>query len=182
MTSAPATHRERLSTTVAPELVALLQSCSENLTDDTAKLVTADWCAENGYESLEWLLRWLANDERQGLGLHFTGSRCYGTPKPDSDFDWVFCAENGFDIEFLRTFCDSDSSYGNCTYAGTTGIDTALRYGPVNLLCVSKEAQWKAWVDGTTALLEKAPVTRDQACVEFQSQFRANNLQNRIDY
>lgn len=147
-----------------PELEALLTTVSESLDDDTAKLVCADWCQENGETDLEKLLRHLAADPVR-IGPIFTGSRRYGTPRPDSDFDWVlFETPDGIRrLSFLlgQTYVTTDME-GEC------GIDLSLRFGPVNLLLVTTHRQWAAWYFGTRRLLEESPVTRDRAVEVFK--------------
>ncbi len=158
------------------ELAALLQACSNDLQENTTMLVAADWCQENGYKSLEWLLRYLSKERRWRIKVLFTGSRCYGTPKPESDFDWVVYLLDG--LEPFDDYADScsKSSHWNeqgqeVLYYGTCGLDAAMRFGPVNLICVTSMNQFMAWETGTRILKLFAPVTRERAVDEFKYQF-----------
>jgi hypothetical protein len=86
-----------------------------------------------------------------------TGSRAYGTPRPDSDHDLVVLVTQE-QVEALAQRADSVKS-------------VSLRFGEYNLLCCTTH-QHLAWQRGTAALIARAPVTRDEAVAEFQKQFR----------
>jgi hypothetical protein len=109
----------------------------------------------------------------------FTGSRRYGTPHAQSDFDWVIILPTM--LQMVWTMCaDSEGSGENYAYTpGSNGllgetslIDRALRFGPVNLLCVHLTIQWNTWAMGTLELEKVKPVTRDRAVEEFQRTHR----------
>lgn len=171
--------------TVPRELEAFLNGISNDFTDRTRMLVAADWCADHDpeYKSLEWFLRWLAaargDHERGPIPMVlFTGSRRYGTPRPDSDFDWVVFTGAGqllFAGAALANNADRSVVSGGRRF-GTCGVDATFRFGPVNALFVTGLSQWDAWVTGTLALEARKPVTRDQAVAEFRAHRRARNL------
>lgn len=82
-----------------------------------------------------------------------TGSRVYGAPKPDSDYDLVVFADADV-VRQLRM---------------AAGVKTGepIRFGVLNLIPVSSEAEYDAWHDATAQCLVKAsvdgPLTRDEA-------------------
>lgn len=163
------------------DLKALLTACSLNPTDATPFLVAADYCSDHDLHKLEWLLRYLAQHKRHVL---FTGSRRYGTPKPDSDFDWVIRLTSG-DERWVTRHADEVCSQKvppaaepnidtyftqprlGSEYAGCDRLEVALRFGPVNLIVVNNRDQWACWEDGTAELAAEGPVTRDRAVEVF---------------
>lgn len=170
--------------TIPDELVALLKTCSETW-DGTALLVTADWCQDSDYKSLEWLLRHLAKvgirdhllpTEKRGVapsfsGIYLTGSRAYGTPRPDSDFDWIYfpTAKDQRAHGEMEKAADS-----HCEIRGNrTALSHTFRFGPVNLLVAHWWSQWSAWVETTRSLVARKPVTREEAVEAFKTAFRA---------
>lgn len=177
-----------------PVLESLLRCCSDHPTHATPFGATADYCDDqNGpLDSLAWLLRYLAAHPRHIL---FTGSRRYGTPKPDSDFDWViqlpgsderWCAQHADEVKgAAATGIDGANDWEHdyfrgagrlaevSPYAGSLLLETTLRFGPVNLLVVNNTDQLGAWTRGTAQLVTEAPVTRDRAVEVFQAEWRA---------
>lgn len=97
-----------------------------------------------------------------------TGSRVYGTPKPDSDIDLVVLVTKD-DIRAMRDLADEDNStdYENPDY-GAGGLTASLRFGKLNLLCCTTPEQVDVWRRGTAALKIVAPVTREVAVKLFQ--------------
>lgn len=169
---------------VPTELVSLLTGIlHDDWNDKTRILVAADWCAEYDYPSLEWFLRWKEkNWDLWRWNSIWTGSRRYGTPRPDSDFDIVIYAPNQYPHRVgwkaLRDHADTDSLGGACPEEnyGTQGLDVALRFGPLNVILVSTNRQWASWITGTMNLCNWKPVTRKQAVAEFKKQFRKRGL------
>lgn len=53
----------------------------------------------------------------------------------------------------------------------------SLRFGPLNLLCVTDEKHFEVWREGTQELACKSPVTRDFA-IEFLRKFRRDHKIN----
>jgi hypothetical protein len=115
--------------------------------------------------------RWI--EKNAGDRHLLTGSRVYGRPRDDSDTDVVVWAAE----DAVESLCrEADTYYTNETneYEGATilGLRAALRFGEVNVLLVTEEWQWRAWVTGTRQLTAEAPVTRDRAVEVFQSKFK----------
>lgn len=179
---------------IHPDLVGLLTAVSENFHDHTAKLVAADWCQDHDpeYTALEWLLRDMVNPSWIQIPLStpyphlprcqmdaclFTGSRRYGKPKPESDFDWVLSSTLWY-VNELRRRADHFTEFklGEDATNGVFGCDVALRFGPVNVLAVTTETQWQAWKTGTEELAERKPVTREEAIETFQRLFNSFGL------
>lgn len=180
-------------TPVDSDLLGLLMPFAESLEsgiDKTQALIAADRADELELTSCAWLLRYFGSIEFDKTML-FTGSRRYGTPKPSSDLDLVILISSmsRFPIEQSCDFNDR-TEYHLCYPTRQRrrrrgemqppGIDAALRFGPINLLCVHMTHQMKAWVDGTNILLKEAPVTRDRAVEVFQAQ-RKKYLDDLLD-
>lgn len=172
---------------ISSELAALLDACSADLTDTTALLITADKAYDENQSKLEWLLRWLAADQRLVM---FTGSRCYGTPKPDSDWDWVLMMPGNATRKMLAAFAEpmdvdretnKDVPYPDPAYPGQGRLDMALRFGPVNLIIVSEDIQWEVWEVGTDTLLMERPVTRDRAIAVFTAEYERRLREEQAD-
>lgn len=155
---------------ITTDLKLLLDQCSKDPHNHTLKLIAAD-CAEidNNLISLGWFLRW-SHETR--LAPLFTGSRCYGTPRPESDWDWVIKIQQ-YPQKVLVSHADEvtekeKDQYPDGGYEGSNRLDRALRFGPVNLICCSSTMQYQAWCNGTRYLTEQAPVTRKKAIETFQ--------------
>jgi len=82
-----------------------------------------------------------------------TGSRVYGTPKPDSDYDLVV------DI-------DPETAKDIRKAAGVKEGEP-VRFGALNLILTTSEAEYDAWLDATAECVDrrnsKGPLTRDEA-------------------
>lgn len=127
--------------------------------------------------SLYHLLNWLGHTIREGACLALaTGSRVYGEPRPDSDWDWVLYGTVDQWTE-LKGFADSATAPGeewhNERYK-SPGLTSALRFGPVNIIFLTHLWQWRAWDEGTRELVEMSrlhPVARDLAVQVYQAAF-----------
>lgn len=90
-----------------------------------------------------------------------TGSRAYGTPRPDSDIDLVVYVTSE-DLSKLIELSDKVSEFG--APGGVHYEDgCCLRFGPLNLICVTSEQHFNTWKKGTEELVAKKPVTREVA-------------------
>ena len=89
----------------------------------------------------------------EGLKAFMTGSRVYGTPRPDSDHDMVIrCTlDEQIDLE-LR----SDH-------------DKKILFGDLNIITCIVDWQFNAWYEGTQRLTDIKPVTRAFAIEVFTS-------------
>lgn len=101
-----------------------------------------------------------------------TGSRRYGTPHPDSDIDLVVLMDGPELTELAKLASNSDDfgSPGGPQYED----GFSLRFGNLNLLCVTQEKHFKVWKQGTDELVAKKPVTRDEAILHL-AQLRHQN-------
>lgn len=90
-----------------------------------------------------------------------TGSRAYGTPRETSDTDLVvFVTEK--DIEVLISQ-GHQRDFGSGTGLG----NVSLRFGGMNLICLTDITDYEIWAEGTKRLIERAPVTRQEAVAMF---------------
>lgn len=99
-----------------------------------------------------------------------TGSRAYGTPTPDSDIDLVLRMTEE-EYQLLKPFADqiyfdTDPEYGRKCQ------NHVLRFGKLQLLICTTDAQYRIWFEGTKTLKwlsrnRKAPVLRSEACKLF---------------
>jgi hypothetical protein len=78
-----------------------------------------------------------------------TGSRAYGTPRPDSDVDLVVCVSKDEAAKLRELSDDPDAR--------------SVRFGRLNLVICTDRKLWDAWALGTDELKARAPVTRDEA-------------------
>lgn len=94
-----------------------------------------------------------------------TGSYAYGTPKPTSDIDLVvYLAEE--EIENLAKMADKDFNTANNSYSEEDA--RSLRFGKLNLLCVTSKLHFAVWRQGTEEMKKLAPVTRDYAITHLR--------------
>ena len=105
-----------------------------------------------------------------------TGSRAYGTPQPSSDIDLVVFLSRD-DLAVLRQF-DEGPDPRHTTNTGSEpdkpfedGVGAPLRFGKLNLLCITDPKAYACWLNGTATLKKMAPVSRDFA-VEFFRKLR----------
>ncbi len=90
-----------------------------------------------------------------------TGSRAYGFPNLGSDIDLVALVDD-VDLAKLCDVADKISDFGSP--GGTHYEDgCALRFGILNLICVTDTNHFETWKQGTDELKAKAPVERDVA-------------------
>lgn len=107
-----------------------------------------------------------------------TGSRAYGKPQPSSDIDLVvYCSKE--DLAVLRQF-DEGPDPRHMTNTGSEpdkpfedGCGAPLRFGRLNLLCITDPRAYAVWQEGTKQLLNLRdmtghPVSRDTAVELFR--------------
>lgn len=106
--------------------------------------------------------------------MFLTGSRAYGEPKPDSDFDLVLLIDP-CDRDTLAAFwemidgqhdvtSDASNDYGECDE-----FPRCVRCGPINLILCYTQDEYDAWWNGTDELKSRTEkVTRDYAIQVFQ--------------
>lgn len=95
-----------------------------------------------------------------------TGSRAYGTPRPDSDIDLVVYVTVD-DLSKLIELSDKVSEFG---HPGGVNYEDGccLRFGPLNLICVTSQVHFDTWKKGTEELISNKPVTREVAVETLQ--------------
>lgn len=96
------------------------------------------------------------------MNAFVTGSHAYGKPRPDSNLDLVVLADDETIGKFAREF-DKSVDYG--------GDSLTIRQGAVNLILETSPAKFAAWKFGTEKLIQRMPVTREEAVKEFKSLF-----------
>ena len=88
------------------------------------------------------------------MNAFITGSVAYGTPHKDSDIDLVVLIDEK-NIKELQCKDESDlDGYGRWN---------SIRFGKLNLICMTNKTHFDLWYQGTMELIAKAPVTREQA-------------------
>lgn len=96
----------------------------------------------------------------------FTGSRVYGTPRPDSLIDWCVLIDWSVYWE-LQHKAEHIIPCINRSVASSE----ALQFGRFSLICFMYPidlAVFKAWREGTQRLIARKPVTRAEAIQEIR--------------
>lgn len=91
-----------------------------------------------------------------------TGSRKYGTPRPDSDIDLVIFVESESEYDLLVELADDQGSI-TCLEEYEGLVLTPLRFAKLNLICCVNHDEWQCWHDGTKQMETKRPIARDAA-------------------
>lgn len=90
-----------------------------------------------------------------------TGSRAYGVPRSTSDIDLVvFLTPEEIDVLIDTGAFDAGGS-------GTGMGNVSVRFGGLNLICLIDITDYEIWAEGTKRLIERAPVTRQEAVAMF---------------
>lgn len=109
-----------------------------------------------------------------------TGSRVYGAPTRKSDIDLVVMTTPA-QIEALRELADADDPLHKPTewsdpgpMDDVGGLTASLKFGNLNLICVTGHIGYGVWLTGTKELAKLAadrgrPVTRDEAVLHFRA-------------
>jgi len=189
-------------TTYTNEMLAMLQTISENFADDNAITPAIDYCDEMGYDRVKWLLQLLLkiSPKKRSQAMLFTGSRRYGKVHDQSDFDWVLAySKDSYNLagthhltpytsdtvdlaDYLINYCDTRSDeYGHDwpdyeKYA-CPQVDMSYRFGPINLILVHRKIQFQTWKEGTTNCLalvrnHNYRVPRDVAICVINNEFQ----------
>lgn len=82
-----------------------------------------------------------------------TGSRVYGTPTEDSDWDLVVLTTDATALALHDVFAPDEP-------ASRQG---SIKVGKLNLILITNLAEYGAWRAGTEQLKARAPVTREEA-------------------
>ncbi len=116
-----------------------------------------------------------------------TGSAVYGQTRDDSDIDLVVLVTPA-DINLLRFFADNmvTKHERKESDAGPGGISASLRFGKLNLLCVTDPIQYEVWRRGTRMLKDKGvPISRELAVAMFEAlreHYGLNHVEPGFDY
>jgi hypothetical protein len=97
------------------------------------------------------------NVETRQLKPFLTGSRAYGVPRPESDWD-VVCILGADQIAALEASFE----------VRWVGSGRAIAWiGPVNVIICCDREDYFRWQDVTDDLVRRAPVSREVACAAF---------------
>ena len=106
-----------------------------------------------------------------------TGSRVYGKPREDSDWDLVVKIPPSRAEAFLATLPPAMST----KYGARTGQVT-LRFGTLNLiLCTNREtydAWWAATQMASARALANGPLEKDEAAQLFRNEFSRRGIED----
>lgn len=100
-----------------------------------------------------------------------TGSHAYGTPYAESDIDLVVLVTNEETCQladFADQVCGDERSGGDDAAA-------SMRFGKLNLICVTNEGEYDAWRRATEDLIGRRPVTREEAVKAIKTALQAEN-------
>jgi predicted nucleotidyltransferase len=104
------------------------------------------------------------------LRAFLTGSYAYGKPRVDSDIDLVVFIADYTELQELEKQADAVMQIDN-EYENADAI--SLRFGKLNLIVTTDEADWEGWKKGTFDLKRRKPVTRKEA-IKYMADMRAN--------
>jgi hypothetical protein len=103
-----------------------------------------------------------------------TGSRVYGTPRQDSDLDMVVLIEDQNDYNLLYNMGGQHSTNQTRLHTDQLYNGVSMRFGNLNVIAIlNDERTFKAWEAGTEFLKKIAPVTKETACMVFETMFAA---------
>lgn len=91
-----------------------------------------------------------------------TGSRAYGTPTEKSDIDLVVLVTPA-EVSLLLAAAGQQPDKGS----GGRAVNASIRFGALNLLCVTDPVEYEMWCRGTRELKRAAPVSRTLAVKMF---------------
>ena len=97
-----------------------------------------------------------------------TGSCAYGTSTAESDLDLVVLVSREV-LAILKAAAELDPKHVESTNYGDMVTGVPLRFGKCNLICCVESNWYDVWVEGTKALQEVRPVSRDDAIAKFKS-------------
>jgi len=92
-----------------------------------------------------------------------TGSHAYGTPNKNSDIDVVVRMPA---MAAWQLAHQSDSEWTKDPPYPDDSIQ--MRFGKLNLICCCKDEVYDNWLEGTSELVLKKPVTRGEAVATFK--------------
>lgn len=100
--------------------------------------------------------------KKRAAAAFLTGSQVYGIPREDSDVDLVVLMEPEQAAELA-------DAMGVEVEREQVGRYPSLQFtvGKLNLIVEADPALFDVWAKGTRLLLDRAPVTREEAVAEF---------------
>lgn len=101
-----------------------------------------------------------------------TGSQRYGTPTPDSDTDLVVLVDEESLIVLIKASAQKTESHGAQETYYEDGC--SIRFGKLNLLCVTEKKHFDIWQQGTDELVAMRPVSREKA-IDYLAALRKKN-------
>jgi hypothetical protein len=112
-----------------------------------------------------------------------TGSRVYGTPREDSDIDLVLYGSQE-DLCLLTGESDHRFQNPNVQHADGTYAGRSLRFGNLNVIYLDDYSGvnadlFSAWEAGTAFLEKIKPVTKEMACLVFETMFKAIRMKEK---
>lgn len=102
-----------------------------------------------------------------------TGSYAYGTPTKDSDIDLVVLMTE----DTLRELIKHNDNELREDLDNYEPLGANLKFGKLNLIAVTEYGLFKVWEQGTQHLIDRRPVSRDEA-VEYLSGLREDWYNN----
>ena len=94
------------------------------------------------------------------MDAFLTGSRAYGAPSPESDFDLVVRISNE-DFWKLATIHEPHEQR---LFEGEGSFKTpCVKVGRLSLICCTSDEEYDRWLKFTRKAIEKAPVSRQKA-------------------
>lgn len=99
------------------------------------------------------------------MNAFITGSQAYGVPREDSDIDLVVLL-GASQLEGLILLAHPGSG------SAAAASSASLRFGNLNLICHTKEETFAAWKKATLELIDRKPVTRDEAVATIQAEVK----------
>ena len=122
--------------------------------------VVADWLDEHGkMPTVAAMFREVSEREPRPFP---TGSRVYGTPRADSDYDVVVLFKDG-ELAYLAERIKERGVSANRK-------NLSLRIDAWNLVCFTLPLEYEAWRLATEELEKRKPVTKDEAIVAIAAE------------
>lgn len=97
-------------------------------------------------------------------GAVLTGSQVYGTPTEASDVDLVVLCDESTQIELAKLLTGEEPLHPSSGPRG--GI--SVKAGRLNLILTTEPDEVERWRKGTRDLIERKPVTRDDAVLHLR--------------
>jgi hypothetical protein len=100
------------------------------------------------------------------MNAFLTGSRAYGVPHADSDTDIVIYVDQTTMAALTEIADDETPKQLGPEYS--MSHSKSLRFGKLNIIATTDEAEFRAWDEGTNCLISQQPVCRSHAVDLFK--------------